>query len=237
MRRHARACPAIHRPFPAFPRPSGSLDEQQRQITLYAELKQLTLTTTATEDGVSGSIPFGQRPEGKALLARLRPGDALIASKLDRMFRDAADANETVHLLHRRGVILHLIDLGGNVSDGPIGQLLLTIMAAIAEFERARIAERTAESKAQQRLQGTFLGGLRPFGHLVAEREPDSDTPRKLHVNAEEQAAMAEILDAAARGVSLRRIQADLNGRGIRISRGTIANVINRAKAAQGEDR
>jgi putative DNA-invertase from lambdoid prophage Rac len=210
-----------------------SLDEQQRQITLYADLKTLRLTEFALEDGVSGSIPFGQRPEGKALLARLQPGDALIASKLDRMFRDAADANNTVHLLHRRGVILHLIDLGGNVSDGPVGQLLLTIMSAIAEFERARIAERIAEGKAQQRLQGTFLGGLRPFGHLVAAKELDSNTSRPLHVNAEEQAAITEILAAAARGVSVRRIHSDLNNRGIRISRGTVFNVIKRARPAK----
>jgi putative DNA-invertase from lambdoid prophage Rac len=205
-----------------------SLAEQDRRTTTYADLKQLPAISIFTDEGISGSIPFGERPQGKMLLARLQPGDHLIAAKLDRMFRDASDANETVHLLRRRGVILHLLDLGGNVSEGPIGQLLLTIMAAIAEFERARIAERIAESKAQQRRDGTFLGGLRPFGWDVA------DDGRHLQVNTEEEAAKAEILALHARGLTVRGIETDLNDRGIKVSRSTIHRTINRTKREGG---
>jgi DNA invertase Pin-like site-specific DNA recombinase len=99
------------------------------------------------EQGISGGVPFSERPQGSILLARLQPGDIVIAAKLDRCFRDAADGLATVRELERRRVTLFLLDLGGDVTKHGIPRLLVTMLAAVAEFERHRIAERIAEAR------------------------------------------------------------------------------------------
>jgi DNA invertase Pin-like site-specific DNA recombinase len=206
-------------------RPDGvSLDEQQRRIRGRALEEGWAIAAMHVEEGVSGSMPFAERPQGKVLLDRVQPGDIIIAAKLDRAFRNALDARNVVAELESRHVKLYLLDLGGDVvADSSISRMLLTIMAAVAEFERNRIAERIAEGKAQQRIKGTYLGGWRQFGWR--KKSPDDIT---LLPVAEEQAAIAEIYAAHDRGLSLRAIQACLNQKGIRISRGTVANRIHR---------
>jgi DNA invertase Pin-like site-specific DNA recombinase len=93
-----------------------SLDVQRRQVDGYCAMKDLVLDRFFVEEGISGSVPLADRPRGAELLAVLRPGDVLIASKLDRMFRSALDALQATELLKYRGVALHLIDLGGDIA-------------------------------------------------------------------------------------------------------------------------
>ncbi len=76
-----------------------SLDVQQRTITGYAMMQGLGLDRVFIERGVSGSKPLADRPEGAALLAALRPGDAVVTAKLDRMFRSALDALDVLRRL------------------------------------------------------------------------------------------------------------------------------------------
>jgi DNA invertase Pin-like site-specific DNA recombinase len=68
-------------------------------------------------------------------------GDVVIAPKLDRLFRSALDALQVAEDLRKRGVSLHLLDLGSDISGG-LSKLFLTIAAAFAEAERDRIRER-----------------------------------------------------------------------------------------------
>jgi putative DNA-invertase from lambdoid prophage Rac len=79
-------------------------------------MRGFTLEGVIVEEGVSGSVPLADRHAGGALVARLGKGDVLIAAKLDRVFRPALDALNTVAALKARGVKLHLIDIGGDVS-------------------------------------------------------------------------------------------------------------------------
>ena len=65
-------------------------------------------------------------PEGKALLAILKPGDVIITPKLDRMFRSALNALRVLEGLKQQGVSLHMIDLGGDVTGNGISKLVST---------------------------------------------------------------------------------------------------------------
>ena len=94
---------------------------------------------TLVERGVSGSVSVAKREQGERLYARLCKGDAIIVPKLDRLFRSALDALQTVADLKERGVSLHLLDLGGDISGNGLSKLFLTIAAAFAEAERDRI--------------------------------------------------------------------------------------------------
>jgi putative DNA-invertase from lambdoid prophage Rac len=128
-----------------------SLDVQRRQIEGYAHMHGLTLDDVVVEEGVSGSVPVAERPKGGELFARLRKGDIVIAPKLDRLFRSALDALTVVEDMRKRGVGLHLLDLGGDISGNGMSKLFLTIAAAFAEAERDRIRERIGQVKADQK--------------------------------------------------------------------------------------
>src|SRR4051795_9818801 len=146
-----------------------SLDVQQRQIGGVAMMKGLEIGRVFVERGVSGSTHLTERPQGAALLAALEPGDVVVTAKLDRMFRSALDALDVLARLKDRGVSLHMIDLGGDVTGNGISKLVFTILSAVAEAERDRIRERIADVKRDQRTRGRFLGGTVPFGYRLKD--------------------------------------------------------------------
>jgi putative DNA-invertase from lambdoid prophage Rac len=163
-----------------------SLDEQARQITVYAELYRLSLPSIVREQGVSGSVPLDMREQGGVMLARLQRGDILIASKLDRMFRNARDALRLIKRFQHDGIRLHLLDMGGEVINGPVAKLVFTVLVACAQFERERGSERQREAAAQRRLQGKKTGHA-PFGWR------NTDTPGVWLEDPREQEIIREI--------------------------------------------
>src|SRR3954454_13765123 len=145
-----------------------SLDVQQRQIGGYAMMKGLEIGRVFVERGVSGSTHLNERPQGAALLAALEPGDVVVTAKLDRMFRSALDALDVLQHLKARGISLHMVDLGGDVTGNGISKLVFTILSAVAEAERDRIREHIVDVKRCQKTRGRFLGGSRLFGWQIA---------------------------------------------------------------------
>ena len=115
-----------------------SLETQLRQIKSYSELKGYSIPgeNLITEKGVSGSLEFEKRPEGAKLFTSLQRGDVLVFTKLDRAFRNTRNALNTLHELKERGVSVHFIDLGGDVTNDGIGSVIFTILSAFATFER-----------------------------------------------------------------------------------------------------
>jgi DNA invertase Pin-like site-specific DNA recombinase len=71
---------------------------------------------STTPSRAAVSVPIAERPAGGRLFAKLKKGDIVIAPKLDRLFRSALDALQVVEDLKKRGVSLHLLDLGGSRS-------------------------------------------------------------------------------------------------------------------------
>jgi DNA invertase Pin-like site-specific DNA recombinase len=198
-----------------------SLDTQLRQIQSYSVLKgyDIPLENYITERGVSGSLEFEKRPEGGKLFEQLTSGDVLIFSKLDRAFRNTRNALNTLHELKQRGVSVHFIDLGGDVTNDGIGSVIFTILSAFATFERERIATRIREVKQVQKSDGKFLGGFTRFGYKVEDA--------RLIPNPEEQVIIREMRDMKRRGMSLRRISAWLNrAHGVQMSHSTVSTFI-----------
>jgi DNA invertase Pin-like site-specific DNA recombinase len=201
-----------------------SLDVQRRQIEGYAHMHGLTLRGVTVEEGVSGSIPVHERPKGAPLFAKLRKGDVVIAPKLDRLFRSALDALRVVEDLRKRGVSLHLLDLGGDISGNGLSKLFLTIAAAFAEAERDRISERIGQVKADQKARGRYLGGIVPFGYRRGEH--GQLTPHKA-----EQAAIRQMLALRAQGKALRAIAEAMQAKGFKISHEGVKGVLAAHKA------
>lgn len=86
------------------------------------------------------------RPKFTGLLEKLDKGDVLIVTKLDRFARTASDGVKVIKELLKRGVKVHVLNMG-LVEDTPTGRLILTILMAFAEFERDNIVERLAEGR------------------------------------------------------------------------------------------
>jgi DNA invertase Pin-like site-specific DNA recombinase len=205
-----------------------SLEVQQRQLEGWAMQRGVALNAVHIEAGVSGAIPFHERPEGSKLWASLQRGDVLVAAKLDRCFRSAADCLSVVETFKARGVSLYLLDLNGgadDVSGNGIARLFLTIVSAFAEFERDRLGERVRATKRQQRERGEFLGGVAPFGFAY-------DANKRLVEVPEQQAHLTRIRELAAAGQSLRQISADLAERGVKLSHVSVRRILARNRGA-----
>jgi DNA invertase Pin-like site-specific DNA recombinase len=200
-----------------------SLDVQQRTLKGYALMHGLAVDHVFVEHGVSGSKPLGERHEGAALLAALKPGDAIITPKLDRMFRSALDALDVLSRLKERDVALHMIDLGGDVTGNGISKLVFTILSAVAEAERDRIRERVATVKADQRARGRYLGGKLPFGWHLGD---DGD----LVESPEQQQAIARMKTLRRAGMSLRAIAGEMVGAGHPLSHEGVKKIIGAAQ-------
>jgi putative DNA-invertase from lambdoid prophage Rac len=196
-----------------------SLDVQRRQIEGYALMHGLAVDEILVEGNVSGAIPVEERPVGRALFARLVAGDVIIAAKLDRLFRSALDGLTTVENLRQRGVGLHLLDLGGDISGNGMSKLFLTIAAAFAEAERDRIRERIGQAKADQKARGLYLGGKLPFGFKRG------DAGELVPIDSQQE-AIREIVALRAQGRPLRTIARELQAKGHRISREGVAGVL-----------
>jgi putative DNA-invertase from lambdoid prophage Rac len=196
-----------------------SLDVQQRTIAGYAMMHGLVIDRMFVERGVSGSKPLAERPEGAALLAALERGDTIITAKLDRMFRSALDALDVLRRLQGKDVALHMIDLGGDVTGNGISKLVFTILSAVAEAERDRIRERVAVVKADQRARGRYLGGIVPFGYVVAPGGA-------LEAQHDQQAAIAHMRALRLAGGSLRSIAAEMRLAGHRLSHEGVKGIL-----------
>ena len=197
-----------------------SLDVQQRTMAGYALMHGMTVDRMLVERGVSGSVPLVERSEGVALLAVVKAGDVVITAKLDRMFRSALDALDVLAKLKARGVALHMIDLGGDVTGNGISKLVFTILSAVAEAERDRIRERVSQVKADQRQRGRYLGGKVPFGFVVGEDGSLVEEP-----NQQEAVRMAQ--RQRREGLTIRAIQAALRTAGHPLSLEAVHRVAN----------
>ena len=109
-----------------------------------------------TDGGVSGATT--RRPQLQALRDAVRAGDSVYVTRLDRLGRSTADLLAIVQDWTDRGIGLHVIEQGLDVS-GPTGRLMLTLMGALAEYERSLILERTAAGRAAAKASGKSWGG------------------------------------------------------------------------------
>lgn len=107
---------------------------------------------------VSGSSAIDQRKGFMKLMDRLERGDVLIVTKMDRLGRNAIDVDQTVQRLAAIGVRVHCLALGGVDLTSAAGGMTMRVIAAVAQFERDLIIERTNSGLARARVKGTKSG-------------------------------------------------------------------------------
>ena len=188
-----------------------SLDAQEARIRAYCTMRGFELSEVVVDAGVSAGKPLANREGGRRVLEALRSRKVagVVALKLDRLFRNAADCLATVETWDRAGVALHLVDMGGQAVDtsGAMGKFFLTVMAGAAELERNQIRERTSMAMQHMAQRGEFTGGEARFGYSVG-------ADGKLVAVESEQAVIALARELRAAGLSLRAVAAELASRG-----------------------
>ena len=135
------------------------------------------------------------RPELEAMLRYVRRGDTVVVHSMDRLARNLDDLRSLVQDLTGRGVRVEFLkeQLVFTGEDSPMATLLLSVMGAFAEFERALLRERQAEGIAIAKKKGVYRGRQRALSPeqvtelqlRVAAGEPRSKLAREFKVSRE----------------------------------------------------
>jgi site-specific DNA recombinase len=190
-----------------------SLEAQAEKIRAMALVQGAELSEIIVESGESAKSL--NRPGMAKLLALVDSGKVktVIVAKLDRLTRSVKDLCELLDRFERRGVAL--VSVAESLDTGSAaGRLVLNIMAAVSQWEREAIGERTRDALRHKRSQGERVGNI-AFGFRLAA------DGQHLEPEPGEQAALAEIQRLRHDGATLREIAATLNHRAYRTRRGT----------------
>lgn len=143
-----------------YARVSTRTQDTDRQITdlLDAGVRRDDLYT---DHGVSGAK--ASRPEFDKAIEALQEGDTLVITTLDRLGRSTANMLDLAQALRERGIGLRVLNLGGGDVDTntPMGSMVFTVMAALAQMELEIKRERITDSVSKRRAAGKDLGGRR----------------------------------------------------------------------------
>lgn len=123
------------------------------------------------DDGISGTLPLRDRPEGNRLLLDIleKKINTVIIKSVDRLARDDYVAQETYHIFKNAEVNLISINESFNYFD-PAGQLMASTFSSFAAYDRSVIRQRFAEGKVRHAKQGKLPQANIPFGYYIDEK-------------------------------------------------------------------
>jgi len=147
-------------------------DNQAREIAASGFTVQPARIVVET---ISGSVATSERPMFSKLVERMEHGDVLVVTKLDRLGRNAMDVRSTVEALAATGIRVHCLALGGVDLTSAAGKMTMQVLAAVAEFERDLLIERTQSGISRAKAEGKVFG--RPSVLTAAQR---AEVQRKL---------------------------------------------------------
>ncbi|CAN5756008.1 hypothetical protein BH24ACT18_BH24ACT18_04120 [soil metagenome] len=191
-----------------------SSDEQRARETIeiqrdflneYCRLYGLEMADVYADDGVSGTIPLHERPEGRRLLEDAKAGKfaTLLVYRLDRLGRSLLVIVDAHDRLQAAGVALKSATEPIDTSN-PSGRLIFQMLASFAEYERETIGERTRAGLHRAYRNGKHTGRI-PYGYKLGADEIT------LEVVEEEAAVVREIVANVAAGSTLYRESKRLN--------------------------
>jgi DNA invertase Pin-like site-specific DNA recombinase len=169
----------------------------------YIRVSSVDQNTVRQLDGIEVERTFTDTASGKdtarpkldEMLAFVRAGDTVTVHSMDRLARNLDDLRRTVRTLTGKGVRVEFVkeNLTFTGEDSPMATLLLSVMGAFAEFERALILERQREGIAAAKQRGAYTGrkpALTPEqAHQLRERaaagEPKSALAKELGISRE----------------------------------------------------
>jgi site-specific DNA recombinase len=190
-------------------REAGTIHTQHEFLESYCALHGLNVVETYADDGVSGTIPLGERPEGRRLLDEAKEGKfvAVLVYRLDRLGRALLVVVDAHDRLEALGV--GLVSATEHVdTTTPSGRLHFQMLGSFSEFERASIKQRTLDGLHRAHRKGRYMGPV-PLGYRA-------DEDGRLEIVPEEAEIVREIISNIAAGSTLYSEAARLNALDIR---------------------
>lgn len=219
-----------------------SPEDQRRRIAAWCDAFAHELVAIYADEGVSGSVPLAERPEGQHVAALLEPRrgkpngvDALVVTRLDRLSR-GQDAHGLLEWFTndrgRRHAPPRLVALDEHLDmSSAFGRMAARLRVDFAIFERELIGERTSAALAHRRAEGRAYGQV-PYGW---DRDDDTLVP-----NPDEQAAIVRMRELRDQGHADHAIARALNDEHVPTKRGgrwqanTVYRILARELGASG---
>ncbi len=142
----------------AYCRVSTSDQTTENQVQEIAAAGFSIESRRTTTECISGSVQAMERPGFSKLVDKLESGDVLVVTKLDRLGRNAMDVRSTVEALAVNGIRVHCLALGGVDLTSAAGRMTMQVLAAVAEFERDLLIERTQSGLSRAKAAGKHCG-------------------------------------------------------------------------------
>ena len=197
-----------------------SLEVQEKRCKAFAELNSFTIDKVYSEV-VSGGVEFRKRPVFQKVLSELKTGSKLVCSRLDRLSRQVIDTLQLVEDFKKERKEICLCDVGNIHKDG-VSKIFVTILASLAEVERANISERIKASKKIAKQDRKYLGGFVEFGFKVDEN-------KKLVPDDKEFSVLQSMVNLRRSGLGYRKISDEIKNKfGKRIYYPQIHKILNR---------
>jgi site-specific DNA recombinase len=174
-------------------REAGTIQTQDDYLERHAAELGFEAVEVYADDGISGTIPLHERPEGRRLLedARLGKFDTVLVYRLDRLARTQLAILDAADRLERVGVSLRSATEHYETAT-PAGRLMFQMLGSFAEFERESIRQRTRDGVYRAHRAGKRTGAL-PYGYTVNEAG-------MLAILPEEAAIVQQIFERLASG-------------------------------------
>jgi site-specific DNA recombinase len=186
-----------------------TIEIQREFLEQYRRLYELEVAGVYADDGVSGTIPLHERPEGRRLLEDAQRGkfNTVLVKKLDRLGRTLLVIVDAHDKLQEAGVALRSATEPIDTSN-PSGRLIFQMLASFAEYDRENIRERTQAGLRRAFREGKHTGVV-PYGYRV--RAEDG----RLEVVEEEARVVREIFANIAGGSTAYGEAKRLNASGV----------------------
>ena len=193
-----------------------SIENQIEKIRRYAEDNNLQIIEICEDQGLSGA-KIQNRP-GMARLFELVKNNkikAVVAYKLDRLFRNASDALNTLNWLKKKKIAFHSITEKIDTTT-PLGKFFVGITALYAEMERDVISERIRDNLKMKKVRGEKTGGNVPYGYDAYVKGYVKRNAKKVPLyalteNEQEQRRIRKMKKFRNLGLSYRAIADELN--------------------------
>lgn len=188
-----------------------SIEGQIRECTEFAERNGFTVLGSYVDRALSARTD--DRPDFQRMIAdsEKRLFDVVLVWKLDRFSRDRYDSAHYKHILKKNGV--RVMSVKENISDGPEGIILESILEGYAEYYSAELSEKIQRGQTENALKCKSNGGNVPIGYCV-------DSEQKIQIDPLTAAIPLEIFTRYDNGESIKEICDALNSRGLKTQKG-----------------
>ena len=188
-----------------------SIEGQLRECRDYAERNNMTIVGTYIDRALSAKT--ADRPEFQHMIkdSAKELFEIVLVWKLDRFSRDRYDSAHYKRILKKNGV--KVVSVKENISDGPEGIILESMLEGYAEYYSAELSEKIQRGQKENALKCKNNGGNTPLGYVVG-------TDGVLAVDPLTAPLVTEIFTRYDSGESISEITASLNGRGLKTKKG-----------------